>query len=152
MEITNLKGIFINKGLTLGSIESFTGGNFASLVTSISGASNFYKGTLVSYATEIKENVLGIDKNLVNEYGVVSHQIAKEMAGKGRKLLNVDVCISFTGNAGPTAMENKPVGMVFIGIATKNGVESFEFNLKGNRSEIVKQSLDIGLGILSKKV
>ena len=98
------------KQLTLGSVESFTGGLFAREITRVPGASKFYKGGLVTYATEEKINVLGVSKDIVNRYGVVSQECAYEMASKGQKLLNVDICVSFTGNAGPDVMEGKKCG------------------------------------------
>ena len=146
----NIKEYFENKKLTLGSIESFTGGLFASEITKIPGASNFFKGSIVTYATEEKERLLGISHEDVSKYGVVSKQIAEQMAVYGRDLLNVDVCISFTGNAGPTAMENKKVGEIYIGVATHEKVEVFPFNLNGNRTEIQAQAVELGIKILQK--
>ena len=119
MEQSNLKKLFDDKHLTLGSVESFTGGLFASEITSICGASSFFKGSVVTYATEEKINVVGVSKEVVDKYGVVSKECAEEMATKGAKALNVDYCISITGNAGPTAMEGKPVGLIYIGVVVK---------------------------------
>ena len=146
----NIKEYFENKKLTLGSIESFTGGLFASEITKIPGASNFFKGSIVTYATEEKERLLGISHEDVSKYGVVSKQIAEQMAVYGRDLLNVDVCISFTGNAGPTAMENKKVGEIYIGVAAPEKVEVFPFILNGNRTEIQAQAVELGIKILQK--
>ena len=100
----DIKKYFVDKGLSLGSIESFTGGLFAATITKIPGASNFFKGSIVTYATEEKERLLGISHIDVEKYGVVSKEIAEQMAVYGRDLLDVDVCVSFTGNAGPSAM------------------------------------------------
>lgn len=151
MQNNLLKEFFINNKLTLGSVESFTGGAFASHVTKIPGASNFYKGTLVTYATEIKEKILGIPHELVEKHGVVSKEIAYEMAKRGQELLNVDVCVSFTGNAGPSAMEGKPVGMIFIGVAFKDEIIVYDYLLKGNRDEIQTQAISLVEEILQKK-
>ena len=117
----------------ISTVESFTGGLMAAKLTSIPGASKFYKGSLVSYANEIKEK-LGIDTS----NGVVNKEVAKEMALKGKEFFNTDLCISFTGNAGPEAMEDKPVGLIFIAINEK----VYELNLSGNRDEIRKQAVD----------
>lgn len=151
MQNNLLKTYFTEKNLTLGSIESFTGGAFASYITKIPGASKFFKGSIVTYATEIKINVLGIPHELVDKYGVISKEIAYEMASRGKKLLNVDVCVSFTGNAGPDAMENKPVGQIYIGIADKNGVQVYDYLLKGERTEIQQQAISLVEGIFEKK-
>ena len=150
MDFEELKQFFINRGLTLGSIESFTGGLFASEVTKVPGASNYFKGSIVTYATEEKERLLGISHEDVKKYGVVSKQIAEQMAVYGRDLLDVDVCVSFTGNAGPSAMENKPVGEIYIGIATNEKVIVLPFLLKGDRKIIQNQAIGLAVEELKK--
>ena len=147
-----LNKLFIEKGYSLGSIESFTGGLFAETITSVPGASKFYRGGLVTYATEEKHRLLGISNELINKYGVVSKEIALEMAKKGKEVLDVDYCISFTGNAGPSAMEDKPVGLIYIGLAYLNKVEVYEFLLKGERNEIQKEGVRNALEILGQKI
>ena len=110
------------KGLTLGSVESMTGGLFSAKFTGIPGSSAVFKGTIVTYATEEKINIVGVQKETIEKYGVVSEEVAIEMAELGRKLLNVDVCISVTGNAGPTTEPGgKPVGCYYIGVSSKKG-------------------------------
>ena len=155
MEQNNLKSLFNDNGLTLGSIESFTGGLFASEVTCISGASSFFKGSVVTYATEEKINLVGVSKDIVEKYGVVSKECAEEMAVKGAKALNVDVCISFTGNAGPTAMEDKPVGLIYIGVFDGEKCHVIEKNIIGTRNFVRKEAILIAFEfletILSKK-
>lgn len=147
MDFVEISKLFKEQGYTLGAVESFTGGLFAKNITSISGASKFFKGSLVTYASEAKNRVLGISLEDIEQYGVVSKEIAKQMAKKGKALLNVDFCVSFTGNAGPSAMEDKPVGEVYIGIATPKEVLVYPLKLKGNREEIqnlgVRNALDI---------
>jgi len=150
--MNSLKEAFNKKGLTLGSVESFTGGLFASSVVSLSGASTFFKGALVTYYTEEKVRLLGIDQSLVDSFGVVSKEISEEMAKKGIEKLGVDVCISFTGNAGPDAMEGKPVGKVFMSIATKNKVVTFENLLKGTRKEIREEAISLANEYLLKEI
>ena len=100
MTSADINRLFREKGRTLGSVESFTGGGFAKDITSVSGASHFFKGALVTYATEEKARILGIPYTDIDQYGVVSQEIAGQMAGHGKALLNVDYCVSFTGNAG----------------------------------------------------
>ena len=119
MNKEEISALFKQVGSTLGSVESFTGGLFAREITSVPGASKFYKGGLVTYATEEKVALLGIPQKDVDQYGVVSKEIALQMAELGRKKLNVEYCVSFTGNAGPSAMEGKPVGEIYIGISNK---------------------------------
>lgn len=126
---------FLEKGLTLGSVESMTGGLFAGAFTDVPGASKVFKGSIVTYASEIKEKVVGVKKETIEKYSIVSEQVAREMAECGRKLLNVDVCVSVTGNAGPTCEPGgKPAGCFYVAVATKNNtfVEVFQINKKRN--------------------
>ena len=151
-QASEIKELLEKKHLTIGSVESFTGGKFASEITSIPGASNVFKGSLVTYWNEIKENVLGINPNIINKYGACSEEVGYQMADKGRKILNVDICVSFTGNAGPLPMENKSVGEVFIGVAFRDSIEVFKYNLEGNRSEIQAKAIDLALDTVKKKI
>lgn len=123
------------KGMTLGSVESMTGGLFAGKFTSIPGSSKVFKGSVVTYTTEIKEKVVGVKPETVDKFGVVSEEVAREMAECGRKLLNVDVCVSVTGNAGPSCEPGgKPAGFFCVAVATKDGisVETFKKMKKRN--------------------
>ena len=141
-----------NKGVSLGSVESFTGGGFAAAITSVSGASSVFKGAYVTYATEEKHRLLNIDWDTINRFGVVSQEVAYKMAWHAKCLLNVDICVSFTGNAGPTAMENKPVGEVYIGIAAKDFCQVHAFNLEGDRKTIQNKAINIALELIEKNL
>ncbi len=149
---SEINKLFREKGLTLGSVESFTGGLFAKTITAVSGASRFYKGGLVTYATIEKARLLGIKQEDIDKYGVVSKEIALQMAEKGRKVLDVDVCVSFTGNAGPDAMEGKPVGEVYIGLAYQDEVKVYPFLLKGDRNSIQEEGVKDALDIIKKNI
>ncbi len=130
------------KKLTIGSVESMTGGLFASSITSVAGASKVFKGSVVSYSPEIKVDVVGIKKDTIDTYDVVSKQVAEEMAQKGLKLLDVDICVSVTGNAGPTSEPGKAgVGEVYIGVATKQKCVVIKKIFSGNRDEIRQKTL-----------
>ena len=142
MEAKEVNNHLLEEGLTLGSVESFTGGLFASRITSVPGASKIFKGSLITYATEEKVKLLGIPQSVIDRFGVVSREVAYYMANNGRQLLNVDVCVSFTGNAGPDAMEGKPVGEVHIGIAIKDKAQIYSLSFSGTRSEIQEAALD----------
>ena len=114
-----------------------TGGLFAAKICEIPGASKVFKGSVVTYATEIKSKVVGVSEKTIKKYGVVSAEVAKEMAEKGRKLLGVDVCVSVTGNAGPTTEPGgQPVGRFYVAKAQKNFVKVAEFDIKGKRNKI----------------
>ena len=123
------------KGLTLGSVESMTGGLFSAKFTGIPGSSAVFKGGIVTYCNEEKINIVGVKKETIEKYGVVSEEVAKKMAELGRKLLNVDVCVSVTGNAGPTCEPGgKPVGCFYVGMSSQNGtcVKAYQKTQKRN--------------------
>jgi PncC family amidohydrolase len=129
---------------TISSCESFTGGLFASSLTSISGISSVYKGSVVSYSNEVKIDVLGINHNLIQEFGAISEQVAIEMALSTKRLLNTDICISFTGNAGPNPMEGKEVGLCYIAVAVLEQVHVFKIKFKGTRNQLRRSAVNYG--------
>ena len=149
MSIEELSSLFKEKGRTLGSVESFTGGLFASLITKIPGASKFYKGGLVTYMTEEKQRLLGISYEMIDQHGVVSQEIAGAMSGNGRALLNSDYCVGFTGNAGPEAMEDKPVGEVYIAVSAYDLTRVYKYQLSGDRESIQNQAIEIACDLLA---
>ena len=150
MTAEDIHTLFKNAGRTLGSVESFTGGRFSSSITAIPGASKFFVGAYVTYATWEKIRLLNIKKERVDTYGVVSQEIAGDMAMHGKFLLDSDYCISFTGNAGPEPMENKPVGLIYIGVSAYNYTQVFQYLLKGSREEIILQAIGLGYKHLEK--
>lgn len=129
------------KNKTIASCESLTAGLFTSTIASVSGASRILKGGIVTYFTEIKENLVHVDHSIVLEYGVVSEQCAIAMAKNTRELMDVDYCVSFTGNAGPDVMEDKPAGCVWCAIATKEDVQTFHFQLDGMERNQIRQKV-----------
>ena len=144
-DVQEINSLFRQYGRTLGSVESFTGGLFAKEITAVPGASHFYKGGLVTYASEEKNRLLGISYDVIDQFGVVSKEVATLMAENGRRMLNVDYCVSFTGNAGPDAMEGKPVGEIYIAIASSDGVKVYGYQLNGTREEIQKEGVNNAL-------
>jgi nicotinamide-nucleotide amidase len=139
------------KGLTLGTVESGTGGLISQLITNVPGSSDYFKGSIVSYANEIKIKVVGVKAATLKRYGAVSPQVAEEMARGGKKVLNVDICLSDTGVAGPGgATPGKPVGLFYIGMADKNGVSSRKLELSGSRLEIKQKVAEAVLGWLKE--
>lgn len=130
------------KELTVGSVESITGGAFSDAITNIPGASEVYKGSIISYAVEEKVKLLGLERELIETHGVVSRAVSEAMAVHGRHVLNVDICVSVTGNAGPTAEPGAyPVGIVFMSIALENKVISKNYLFHGTRIEIKQQAV-----------
>lgn len=141
----DLVSLFTEKKLTLSCAESLTGGLFASTITSIPGVSKIFKGGVVTYWNEAKANVISVSNDTIDEYGVVSSECASEMVRGVKKLFNTDVAISFTGNAGPTSMEGKPVGLVYIGIIIKETVFTFEYMFEGDRNQIREACVKQGI-------
>lgn len=125
-----------SKTLTLGSVESFTGGLFASSFIKNEGASAAFLGSLVTYSNECKIKLAHVSKKTLDTFGAVSKETAYEMAKNGKDVIGSDIAISFTGNAGPTAMEDKPVGLVYIGYAIRDEIIVEELSLSGSRNEI----------------
>ena len=122
--------------LTISSCESLTGGLFAAKITSISGASKVFKGALVTYKNDVKAALLGVDILEIEKYGAISEQTAHLMATKVKSITGSDVAVSFTGNAGPDVLENKDVGLVFIGVAFKDEVKVHKCRFSGDRNKI----------------
>ncbi len=123
--------------LTLGSVESMTGGMFAAAVTDVPGASKVFRGAIVSYAKDIKYGIVGVHPETIEKYGVVSEQVAYEMAKYGREKLAVDICVAVTGNAGPTAEPgNAKVGTFYVAVATPYGVSIELYKKHGKRNDI----------------
>ena len=125
---------------------------FASEITAVPGASHFYKGGLVTYMTEEKVRLLGISYDVVDQFGVVSKEVASLMAIRGAQALQCDVCVSFTGNAGPEAMENKPAGRIYIAVYAFGDCEVYEYNLKGNRDDVRRQAIDESYRLINEKI
>ena len=124
------------KKLTLGVVESATGGLISHLVTNVPGSSDYYQGSVTAYSNETKVRVVGVREETINRYGAVSSQVAEEMARGGRKVLAVDICLADTGIAGPGGdTPEKPVGLFYIGLSHRGGTYSRKHNFNGNREQ-----------------
>ena len=141
MKIINVIEELKKRQLTISSVESFTGGLFASSITEIPGVSKIYLGTLVSYSTKIKKDVLNVDSDVLNNYGVISKECAEEMLVKGKEMFNSNIVVSFTGNAGPDSMENKEAGLIYIGICINDSNHIYELNIKKERNVVRKEAV-----------
>jgi len=132
----DIVNLLCRKGLTLGVVESATGGLISHLVTNVPGSSNYYLGSITSYSNQAKIKIVGVSEDSINRYGAVSPQVAEEMARGGRKVLNADICVADTGIAGPTgATSEKPVGLFYIGLSHKNGTFNRKHTFTGSREE-----------------
>lgn len=141
------------KKQTISTAESCTGGKIAQTLTSIPGSSQYYKGSIVSYAEEVKTDVLGISKETIEKHSVVSAEVAKQMALASQKIMKTDYAIGVTGNAGPTTDKtDKSVGVVFIALATPDRVEVAEFNFGQPREKVIDRAVNKSLEMLRKEI
>ena len=139
------------KGLTLGVVESATGGLISHLITNVPGSSEHYKGSITAYSNEAKVKIVGVREATLNKYGAVSPQVAEEMAQGGRKVLAADVCLADTGIAGPTgATPGKPVGLFYLGLSHHTGTYSQQHNFHSDREENKRNAAEAALGWLKE--
>jgi nicotinamide-nucleotide amidase len=138
---------------TLATAESCTGGKIAATLTAVSGASNYFKGSVVSYATSAKISILGVSKATIERHSVVSAEVATEMALGLQKMMQVDYAIATTGNAGPVKGDSAAeVGIVFIAIATPDSVFVEEFNFGQPREKVIDRTVGKSLELLYKEI
>lgn len=148
-----LQNIFIENKFTLATAESCTGGAIASRLTANAGSSAFFKGAMVTYTTAMKQNFLGVKQETLDQFSVVSIEVAKEMALGVQKALGSDFAISTTGHAGPTKSESdKALGTVCIGLATPNGVEAYEFSFGQPRERVIERAVNKVFELLLNKL
>ena len=140
-------------GKTLATAESCTGGMIGAALTAVPGASRVYKGGVVSYWSEVKEKLLGVSGEDLENLGPVSMQVAGSMAQGARKLLKTDVAVSVTGLAGPDGDEfGRPVGTVFVGF--DNGVRTVvrQYRFGGDRDSVRRQATEAALKLILENV
>ncbi|WP_418180220.1 CinA family protein [Aliarcobacter lanthieri] len=132
---------------TITTAESCTGGLVASLITKISGSSDVFNGSIISYSNYIKEKELGVKSKTLNNFGAVSIEVVNEMLDGVIKKFNASFAIAISGVAGPTGgTKNKPVGMVVIGISNNKGLKKVKiYNFKGSREEVQEQAAQTAL-------
>ena len=137
--------------MTLGTTESATGGRIADRITNVAGSSDYFKGSVVAYSNEAKIALLGVKKKTIENHGAVSQQAALEMAEGGRKLLDVDVCVSDTGIAGPSgATAGKPVGLFYLGLSASDESLSQKHVFPGDRQENKRDAAEATLNMLKQ--
>jgi nicotinamide-nucleotide amidase len=125
-----------DRGLTLGTVESATGGLISHLVTNVPGSSECFMGSIISYSNDAKTRLVGVNEESIARHGAVSAPVAEEMARRGRRVLRTDVCVADTGIAGPGgATPEKPVGLFYIGLSHRGGTLSRRHTFSGDRQE-----------------
>jgi nicotinamide-nucleotide amidase len=138
---------------TLATAESCTGGQLANAITQVPGASAYFKGSVVCYATQSKIDVLNVDKALIQKYSVVSEEVAQAMALNAKKIFHSDYAISTTGNAGPTKGDSEAeVGTVCIAIATPTKVLSWKFLFGQHRTRVINKAVNKSFELLLKEI
>ena len=137
------------RGLTCATAESCTGGSVGGAITAVPGSSAVFLGGVISYANEVKRDVLGVPQEILDTHGAVSPECAERMATGARHLLKTDLAVSLTGIAGPDGgSAEKPVGLVWFGLATKDGVRTEKKVFAGDRAAVRAQAVDHALGLL----
>lgn len=140
-------------GLTISTAESCTGGKIAQMITSVSGASSYFKGGVVPYTTEMKTKILGVDPSVIVEHSVVSSEVAREMALNCKKIFDSDYAIATTGNAGPLKGDaDAEIGTVFVAVATPESVLVEEFNFGQPREKVIERAVAKAFELLYKEI
>ncbi|MCR5491127.1 MAG: CinA family protein [Bacilli bacterium] len=130
-----------DSGLTLGSVESVTGGLFASRICEIPGASDVFIGGLVTYSPFAKTRLAFVNEETISRYGLVSPEVASSLASGGKQAIAADIVVSCTGNAGPSVQSGDPtVGKVFLGLCFRGSVWTIPLQLSGERNEIREEA------------
>lgn len=142
-----------DKGSSISTAESCTGGYIAHLITSIAGSSEYFEGSVVSYSNEVKINQLGVNPLDIEKHGAVSQEVVEQMAIGGRIALKTDYCIATSGIAGPDGgTPEKPVGTVWMAVATPEKVESKVYHLGEHRGRNIRRSALFALNLLRKEI
>jgi nicotinamide-nucleotide amidase len=142
--------MLVVRGETLAVAESLTGGLVAAELTSVPGASRVFRGSVTSYATELKRDILGVDGDLLAARGAVDPGVAAQMASGVRRVLGADWGIATTGVAGPDAQDGQPVGTVFVAVSGPDGSDNVaSLRLNGDRAEIRRESVRSVLRLLA---
>ena len=145
--------LLLDKKKSLATAESCTGGNMAHLLTSMAGSSAYFKGSIVAYSNEVKANVLGVSTKSLEEYGAVSQQVVEQMATGACKAIGSDYSIATSGIAGPDGgTEEKPVGMVWIAVASADRVISKKFIFSKERGRNIRMASMAGFDMLRKMI
>lgn len=144
-----LNELLKKSNLTISTAESLTGGMISKKLTAMPGSSNYFTGGIICYNTRVKISLVGVPAPLIVKYGEVSFECAKSLAQSVRLRLKTQIGLSATGVAGPSGVgSGKPIGLVYIALASENDCQVKELHLKGSREEIRKKSASAALGLL----
>lgn len=144
--LKELVDYLIKSNLSITTCESFTGGLLANLITNVANSSSIFKGGFVCYSNDFKQKFLKVNNRVIKKYGVVSKECAYLLAKNACKKTKANIGVSFTGNAGPTALENKEVGLAYICIYTKKSFITLEMKEKDfSRIEFKNKAIELML-------
>lgn len=139
------------KGLTLGVAESCTGGLLGMRITEVPGSSDYFRGGIIAYSNQVKREVLGVPGEILEEKGAVSPECARAMAEGARRVCRADLALAITGIAGPSGgTPDKPVGLVYIALASPEGVAVERHEFRGSRQGIRWSSSEAALALLRR--
>ena len=140
------------QGLTVATCESLTGGMICAALVDVPGASRVVRGGLITYQTDTKPLLAGVDVGLIETHGVVSAEVARAMAAGARDALHADIAVSATGMASPGEIGDPPAGTVFVGLASAAGVQAVELHLTGDRQAVRQQTVDAALKLIGQEI
>ena len=140
------------QGLTVATCESLTGGMICAALVDVPGASRVVRGGLITYQTDTKSLLAGVDAGLIETHGVVSAEVARAMAAGARDALHADISVSATGMASPGEIGDPPAGTVFVGLASAAGVQAVELHLTGDRQAIRQQTVDTAIKLIGQEI
>ena len=145
--------LYKSSGKTCATAESCTGGGIGAAITSVAGSSEVFLGGVISYANEVKRDVLGVAAKVLDEHGAVSSETAAQMAEGARGITKADVAVAVTGIAGPGGGSvEKPIGLVWFGLATANGVRTEKAIFPGDREQVRSATVIHALGMLTTAI
>lgn len=151
--VEELTLLLLDENMMLATAESCTGGLIAAAITDRAGSSAVFDRGFITYTNESKSELIGVKKETLDQYGAVSENTAKEMAEGALKNSRAHIAVSVTGIAGPSGgTDKKPVGLVYIGIATKDGVTAHKNNFDGDRTSIRQATVEKALELLIEKL
>ena len=140
------------QGLTVATCESLTGGMICAALVDVPGASRVVRGGLITYQTDTKSLLAGVDAGLIETHGVVSAEVARAMAAGTRDALHADIAVSATGMASPGEIGDPPAGTVFVGLASAAGVQAVELHLTGDRQAVRQQTVDAAIKLIGQEI
>ena len=140
------------QGLTVATCESLTGGMICAALVDVPGASRVVRGGLITYQTDTKSLLAGVDTGLIETHGVVSAEVARAMAAGTRDALHADIAVSATGMASPGEIGDPPAGTVFVGLASAAGVQAVELHLTGDRQAVRQQTVDAAIKLIGQEI